>query len=72
MNTPIGQPVLPRHLLARARDRLDYYPGVVLLGPRQVGKATLARTLAANIEGSIFLDLGRASDRAQLQDPHRQ
>ncbi|MBP6484243.1 MAG: ATP-binding protein [Acidovorax sp.] len=71
MNIPIDQPVLQRHLLAQARDRLDYYPGVVLLGPRQVGKTTLARTLAANIEGSIFLDLERASDQAQLQDPER-
>lgn len=59
---------LPRSLLATALDRLTYYPGVVLLGPRQVGKTTLAKEIAANFSGSVFLDMERAADRAQLQD----
>ena len=58
---------LPRNLLATALDRLSYYPGVVLLGPRQVGKTTLAKAIAAHYPGSIFLDMERAADRAQLQ-----
>ena len=37
-----------RQLLATAKDRLSYTPGVVLLGPRQVGKTTLARAVAAD------------------------
>ena len=60
-------PDLPRHLLATALDRLSYYPGVVLLGPRQVGKTTLAKEIAAHYPGSVFLDMERAADRAQLQ-----
>jgi predicted AAA+ superfamily ATPase len=60
---------LPRQLLQQALDRLSYYPGVVLLGPRQVGKTTLARAIAAQDPSAVFLDLERASDRARLQDP---
>ena len=44
-------------------------PGVVLLGPRQVGKTTLAREIAANGKRpSIYLDLERPVDRRRLQD----
>lgn len=60
---------LPRQLLQQALDRLSYYPGVVLLGPRQVGKTTLAHAIAAQSPSAVFLDLERASDRARLQDP---
>ncbi|MDP2785083.1 MAG: ATP-binding protein [Sulfurimicrobium sp.] len=58
-----------RHLHDDLRRRLGYSPGVVLLGPRQVGKTTLARTYAAERPGAIHLDLERASDRARLADP---
>ena len=40
---------------------------VVLLGPRQVGKTTLARALADQ-EGALYLDLERAADRRRLDD----
>ena len=49
--------------------RLAQYPAVALLGPRQVGKTTLARTVAARVEGALMLDLERASDRAALAQP---
>lgn len=62
-------PLLKRQLLVEALDRLGYYPGVVLLGPRQVGKTTLANAIASRTPGAILLDLERASDRARLQDP---
>ena len=45
-------------------------PGVVLLGPRQVGKTTLARQIAAERKGgAIYLDLERPADRRRLSDP---
>ena len=44
-------------------------PAVVLLGPRQVGKTTLARQIAAERgDGAIYLDLERPSDRRRLAD----
>ena len=67
MNLP-ELPVLPRRLLPVALDRLRYYPGVVLLGPRQVGKTTLAKAIAAQLPDAVFLDMEREADRARLQD----
>jgi uncharacterized protein len=40
----------------------------VLLGPRQIGKTTLARELAADYDGSVFLDLEQSADLRKLQD----
>lgn len=51
------------------RQRMAYFPGVVLLGPRQVGKTTLARTIAAEHGNALVLDLERPSDLAQLALP---
>lgn len=43
---------------------------MALLGPRQVGKSTLARALAAaQPGGAVVLDLERAQDRARLAEP---
>ena len=69
MKSTLQPPLLERQLLTEALDRLDYYPGVVLLGPRQIGKTTLAGAIAARTAGATFLDLERPSDRARLQDP---
>jgi uncharacterized protein len=44
-------------------------PAVALLGPRQVGKTTLARAIAARHPGALFLDLERESDRAVIAQP---
>ena len=55
-----------RQLLATAKNRLSYTPGVVLLGPRQVGKTTLARAVAAGYPGALLLDLQLPADRAKL------
>ncbi len=43
-------------------------PSVVLLGARQVGKTTLAKAIAADIE-SIYLDLEAPADILKLTDP---
>ena len=49
-------------------DRLlDRNPAVVLTGPRQVGKTTLARRIARE-RGAVYLDLERPRDLARIAD----
>jgi len=49
---------------------LTRFPAVGLLGPRQVGKTTLALSLADEWKGrTVYLDLELPSDRAKLSDP---
>ena len=47
--------------------RLAQFPAVALLGPRQVGKTTLAENITKE-RPVIYLDLERASDREKLGD----
>ena len=61
--------MIERALASLLNERLGFYPGIVLLGPRQVGKTTLARAIAARHPGALFLDLERLADRAQLAEP---
>ena len=61
--------MLKRIALDSLKERLAFQPAVVLLGPRQVGKTTLARTLAAEFPGALLLDLEQESDRARLFNP---
>ena len=50
--------------------RLADAPCVVLLGPRQVGKTTLARAITHDIGAeAVYLDLERPADRSRLADP---
>jgi len=55
----------------RIDQALARSPAVAILGPRQVGKTTLARAAAASRHGSVVLDLETASDQAKLADPAR-
>ena len=48
---------------------LENMPAVALIGPRQCGKSTLARSLLAGREGALILDLERPADRRILDDP---
>ena len=50
------------------RSALDRQAAVVLLGPRQAGKTTLAHQVAEERE-SVYLDLQLAEDRRRLTDP---
>lgn len=58
--------MLNRNLLALLMRRLQQQPAVALLGPRQVGKTTLAREVTASHPDARFLDLELESDRRQL------
>jgi hypothetical protein len=48
---------------------LARFPAVALIGPRQVGKTTLARKIAAERPDTLYLDLERPSDLARVQEP---
>lgn len=61
--------MIARHLESVVETRLGANAAVALLGPRQVGKTTLARDLADRWPGgSTYLDLQRPADRRRLDD----
>jgi predicted AAA+ superfamily ATPase len=61
--------MIARRLRPFIEDRLRHMPGVVLLGPRQVGKTTLARQIAMQRKsGALYLDLERPIDQRRLED----
>ena len=62
--------MLSRRLSARLNHLLGHSPAVVLLGPRQVGKTTLALEIAET-RPSVYLDLEDEADRVKLSDPVR-
>ena len=67
---------IPRSLNVRLKERLRQFPAVALLGPRQVGKTTLARLLAETgagsppnpVETGVYLDLEDPVDQEKLAD----
>lgn len=60
--------VIERRIFSKLNDLLARFPAVVLLGPRQVGKTTLARQCATDRDG-IYLDLESQRDLSKLSDP---
>jgi len=61
--------MIPRVVESELASRLQTFAAVVLLGPRQVGKTTLARGLADRWSaGAVYLDLERPADRRRLAD----
>src|SRR5208283_4465169 len=60
--------MIPRRLNSRLNELLRHSPAVVLLGPRQAGKTTLALEIGEKT-ASIYLDLEDENDRAKLANP---
>jgi hypothetical protein len=61
--------MLTRRIAAVLKERLAETAAVALIGPRQVGKTTLARALADDLkDGALYLDLEQPQDRAKLSD----
>ena len=59
--------MISRCLEARIRDRLENSPSVALMGPRQVGKTTLAFKISEEMP-SLYLDLESSTDLQKVQD----
>lgn len=61
--------ILERRAQRLIQSALSRAPAVVLLGSRQVGKTTLARSLLdARSDRSLYLDLERTADARRLED----
>lgn len=60
--------MIARRALAVVESALQRQAAVALLGPRQVGKTTLALSIAEKTP-SLYLDLESRADRAKLSDP---
>ena len=54
---------------ARIHEAFSVHPVAALTGPRQCGKTTLARAIAARTLASAYFDLERATDRRRLATP---
>lgn len=59
--------MIPRRIYQTVREALARQAAVALIGPRQVGKTTLAHELAAGRE-ALYLDLEAREDRDKLVD----
>ncbi len=61
--------MIKRRLYGPLSEHLRHFPAVALLGPRQVGKTTLAEVIRAQHRNCIYLDLESPGDRNKLLDP---
>jgi len=58
-----------RQAYATILEHLQWSPAVGILGPRQVGKTTLAKALATDPAKSIYLDLDSSQAMTRLANP---
>src|SRR6266550_2742834 len=59
--------MIKRRLEAQIKDALKRSPSVALMGPRQVGKTTIALNISETIH-SVYLDLENRTDLQKVQD----
>jgi len=60
--------LIQRHASSIVQSALDRQAAVALIGPRQVGKTTLARMIGER-QNALYLDLEDREDRAKLASP---
>lgn len=61
---------IQRKLAAELLELLEQFPVVAMIGPRQVGKTTLAKHLMKRVDKAcLYLDLELPEDQSKLSDP---
>jgi uncharacterized protein len=61
--------MIKRFVAKNILESLQYFPVAGIIGPRQVGKTTLAKQLVSKINRpSIYLDMELSEDIARLQN----
>jgi len=63
------QGYIERSITSALKSRLNLFPAVALIGPRQCGKSSLAQRVSEDFPGALRLDLENPRDRAKLADP---
>jgi uncharacterized protein len=62
--------MIKRRILQEIRESLNFFPVVAIIGPRQVGKTTLAKQIISEFElSTLYLDLEKQSDLYKLNEP---
>lgn len=61
--------MIPRHDTNELAEYLTFFPSIMLTGPRQVGKTTLAKEIAEKLNKPVlYLDMERENDKAILKN----
>ena len=63
------QGYINRIIQTEIQERLNNFPAVAVLGPRQCGKTTLALEIVKGRKNAVYLDLEKPSDQRKLEDP---
>ncbi|MEI6412237.1 MAG: ATP-binding protein [Bacteroidota bacterium] len=62
--------MIERFITEKVKKALGVFPIIGIIGPRQVGKTTLAKMMEKEVgKPTVFLDLERSSDRQKLAEP---
>lgn len=63
------QTYIHRQLADKIQQSIENYPVTAILGPRQCGKSTLAKSIISELPKAIYLDLEKPSDLRKLENP---
>ena len=63
--------MVPRALKSLTNSAIEKFPVVAIIGPRQVGKSTLAKQLLCEIDSSVYMDLEKPEDLHLLRSAPR-
>ena len=63
--------MIKRWKLKDLSENLNYFPVIGIIGPRQVGKTTISKTLINELQKeTLYLDLEDPQDQAKIANPN--